>query len=133
MPLIFNPKSNTDGTIVIAANVQTMQDLFATPIQHENTTFEEGYATLAVEHTIVAGDSVSYYAGMFYGGAINEEADFLLEDYNGNTVFNSESDSIILFSLNRQNFWTLHEGIIPRVKKTGTSGQLTVNWRFLYR
>lgn len=133
MALIFYPKANSDGLVTVPAGTTTIQSLTASPIVHENTSFEEGYATLAVKHTIVAGDTVQYYLGLHYNGELDDAADFLLEDKDGVSSFNSESDTIVLFSLNRQNFWTLHEGMTPKVKKTGTNGQLEVKWRVLYR
>lgn len=129
--LISYPKLGNQGTVHISQNNESLTDLHTERIIHENTSFEEGYATLAVRVVNLTADTYKFYLGLYYGGDIDREFDYLLEDKDGNTSFSGSKD--ITFSLNRQDFWTLHEGFMPKVIKTGTNGSPLVYWRVLYR
>lgn len=135
--LSFYPKDNQDGTVSISASDETRNDLISTPIVHENTSAEEGYATLIIQLVGNVSDSVAVELGFYYGGEIDGTKYITLEDYNGNTSFSpavAKGDSaIFFFALNRQKAWTLVDGLTPAVTKTGTNGALTVNWRMLQR
>lgn len=129
--LLFYPRNNADGTITLASGNQATTDLYAGRIVHDNVSFEEGYATLAVKVEGVTGDTFKFYLGLYYGGDLDNEFDFLLENESGIMSFGENAE--VIFSLNRQSFWTLHEGFVPKVKKTGTNGAATIWWRLLYR
>jgi hypothetical protein len=137
MALKFWPASDSDGTTTIAISDQTANDLVSSPIKHENTSVDRGYATLCVELVGNASDSVTVSLGIYFGGQISDTKYVTLEDYNGNTSFNpaaaAGADAMHFFDLARQNFWILCDGIVPRVTKTGVNGALTVNWRVLQR
>lgn len=135
--LDFWPKNDIDGTTTITASDVTANDLVSTPIKHGNTSVDEGYATLYVELIGNVSDSVVVSLGLYVSGQIDDTKYFTLEDYLGTTSFNpaaaAGASAIHVFSLSRQNFWTIAEGIVPRVTKTGTAGALTCNWRLLQR
>jgi hypothetical protein len=137
MALKFWPASNSDGTVTIAQTDETANNLVSTPIKHENTSVDRGYATLFVELIGNASDTVTVSMGVYVGGAIGDTKYVTLENYQGTTSFNpaaaAGASAIQFFDLARQNFWILADGMIPRVTKSGTNGALTVNWRLLQR
>jgi hypothetical protein len=135
--LDFWPKDDTEGTTTIIQADETANDLVSSPIRHGNTSVDEGYATLYVELIGNVSDSVVVSLGLYVDGQISDTKYFALEDYLGATSFNpaaaAGASAMHIFSLSRQNFWTVAEGLVPRVTKTGANGALTVNWRLLQR
>jgi hypothetical protein len=122
------------GTVTIAQNDETTQALFpvvALPRENENL---QGYAVLAVQVTSASADTLKFYAHMYYGDPVNDGKDIIVKEVSGvNELSSISNGDVYIFSLHKEDFWTISDGLSVKVKKTGTAGAMTLEWRLIYR